>query len=387
VKSSEARFLPEEHRQQEYGGFDQWVAGEEGVEEGGEGDEGEYERTPKHKIRTPIMEETESSVEQAMRSRVGSRRLRRDRMPGEEGGVEEEDGEEVEELNLSSTSAPDNYEQTPEPQYTETKSSILRRRNSMAKLNHSGRFGDGGSDRQPRRRSRRRYASLTDLTSSDKKKSSSRSRLRRNSISNDDIQHLKRSLRAGEEPSRVTSLAGTKKFSQYTGTGPKEKIEYADYSLLRDTSPPRRFSRVSRPRWSNAQARGEEDLPSLEFTYDSNGDIVSTSSLDRSTSRREKRSEQLTTPRYMDWYTRQQQQQKELLMVSLPPIPPLSILLRPVLLLLIVLAAAAGGAAGAGGAAQAADEGEAPQEGGAGGGAAGGGGGRGRRLGARGQRE
>ena len=31
------------------------------------------------------------------------------------------------------------------------------------------------------------------------------------------------------------------------------------------------------------------DLPSLEFTYDINGDIVSTSSLDKSTSRREKR--------------------------------------------------------------------------------------------------
>ena len=34
---------------------------------------------------------------------------------------------------------------------------------------------------------------------------------------------------------------------------------------------------------------GGGDLPSLEFTYDINGDIVSTSSLDKSTSRREKR--------------------------------------------------------------------------------------------------
>ena len=39
--------------------------------------------------------------------------------------------------------------ETPEPQYTETKSSILRRRNSMAKLNNSGKFSEG-TDRQPR---------------------------------------------------------------------------------------------------------------------------------------------------------------------------------------------------------------------------------------------
>ena len=44
-----------------------------------------FDLTPKHKIRTPIMEETESSVEQALRSRVGSRRLRRENLQGREG--------------------------------------------------------------------------------------------------------------------------------------------------------------------------------------------------------------------------------------------------------------------------------------------------------------
>ena len=39
---------------------------------------------------------------------------------------------------------------------------------------------------------------------------------------------------------------------------------------------------------------------------------MSTSSLEKSTGRRERRSEQEPTPRYMDWYTRQQQQQKEI---------------------------------------------------------------------------
>ena len=76
-------------------------------------------------------------------------------------------------------------------------------------------------------------------------------------------------------------------------------------------SPPRRFSRQSRPRYvwgKDYKENGDNlfrkretrygheedegvggDLPSLEFTYDINGDIVSTSSLDKSTSRREKR--------------------------------------------------------------------------------------------------
>ena len=62
----------------EGGGFDHWEREEE---EDGEG-EG-FDLTPKHKIRTPIMEETESSVEQALRSRVGSRRLRRENIQGE----------------------------------------------------------------------------------------------------------------------------------------------------------------------------------------------------------------------------------------------------------------------------------------------------------------
>ena len=67
-----------EERDEGGGGFDHWEREEEGEEEG-------FDLTPKHKIRTPIMEETESSVEQALRSRVGSRRLRRENLPGREG--------------------------------------------------------------------------------------------------------------------------------------------------------------------------------------------------------------------------------------------------------------------------------------------------------------
>lgn len=61
------------------GGYDHWER------EDDEGDEEGFDLTPKHKIRTPIMEETESSVEQALRSRVGSRRLRRENIQGREG--------------------------------------------------------------------------------------------------------------------------------------------------------------------------------------------------------------------------------------------------------------------------------------------------------------
>ena len=70
------------------GGFDHWEREEE---DDGEDMEG-FDLTPKHKIRTPIMEETESSVEQALRSRVGSRRLRRENLQGREGEGGEREG-------------------------------------------------------------------------------------------------------------------------------------------------------------------------------------------------------------------------------------------------------------------------------------------------------
>merc|ERR1712037_1084653 len=93
----------------------------------------------------------------------------------------------------------ENYE-TPEPQYTETKSSILRRRNSIAKLNSSGKLSESLEQPGRRRRSKRRFSSLTnltDLTPTGKKVSGGRRR--RNSISLDDIQNLKRSFRGSED--------------------------------------------------------------------------------------------------------------------------------------------------------------------------------------------
>ena len=87
-------------------------------------------------------------------------------------------------------------------------------------------------------------------------------------------------------------------------------FRYADYTILRDSSPPRRFTVLNKGgrreeeqggrgeeqgvRREEQGGRGEEveigELASLDFTYDINGDIVSTSSLDKSSSRREKRS-------------------------------------------------------------------------------------------------
>ena len=73
-------------------------------------------------------------------------------------------------------------------------------------------------------------------------------------------------------------------------------FRYADYTILRDSSPPRRFTVLNKGgrREEEQGGRGEEvdlgELASLDFTYDMNGDIVSTSSLDKSSSRREKRS-------------------------------------------------------------------------------------------------
>jgi len=294
----------------------------------------DYDLTPKHKIRTPIIEETESTVEQELRSRGQSRRLQRY-------DSNQDISNQAEELKLSLTEQPD----APVPQYTETKSSILRRRNSKAKLNSSGKLNDGPLSERTFKR-RRKYNSLSDLTSV-KKSSNLSSRRRRNSISNDDIQRLKRSFREGnewEEFNQSKRLDSSKKFSQYTGASPKEKIEYADYTDFRENQMqrlsvesdkygnqnPRRFTVLNnkpkrkQPNKSNnsSESSGDfnrpdsrgHDMPSLEFTYDVNGDVISNSSLDKSTSRKREpsKSDQMTTPRYMDWYTKQQQQQKEL---------------------------------------------------------------------------
>ena len=59
---------------------------------------------------------------------------------------------------------------------------------------------------------------------------------------------------------------------------------------------------------SKARAESQE-LPSLEFTYDMNGEVVSASPRKREQSK----SDQMTTPRYMDWYIKQQHQQTEIL--------------------------------------------------------------------------
>ena len=68
---------------------------------------------------------------------------------------------------------------------------------------------------------------------------------------------------------------------------------------------PRRFS----VRQSSKTRTDSQDLPSLEFTYDINGEVVSASPRKREQSK----SDQMTTPRYMDWYIKQQHQQTELL--------------------------------------------------------------------------
>ena len=113
----------------------------------------------------------------------------------------------------------------------------------------SGKLNESLEQPGRRRRSKRRFSSLTnltDLTATGKKASGGRRR--RNSISLDDIQNLKRFLRTqgldqvlipfslrsfrGSEDGRSGSnfppstFGTSKKFSQYTGTSPKEKIEW-----------------------------------------------------------------------------------------------------------------------------------------------------------------
>ena len=164
-------------------------------------------RSPKHKIRTPIIEETESTVERELMSRDQSRHYRPgDSLPHDWASINGDN------LNLSLS---DSRYDGPEPQYAETKSSILRRRHSNAKLSNSS------SDKSLKRK--RRFNSMTDLPSSTRRYSNLR---RRNSLSYEDLR--------GEElnQSRSTTLS-TKKFTMYTGLSPKEKIEYNDYNDIR----------------------------------------------------------------------------------------------------------------------------------------------------------
>ena len=178
-------------------------------------------RSPKHQIRTPIIEETESTVERELISRDQSRRLR-------PLGSSQDVSTIGENLNLSLSEGRYEGSQEPGPQYAETKSSILRRRNSKAKMTNS--TGSLAEVRGGRRR--RRVNSLSDLSSS---RARNTNLARRNSISYDDIQRYDR-LRQYDDlnQSRSTTLSKlSKKFSVYTGLSPKEKIEYDNYTDIR----------------------------------------------------------------------------------------------------------------------------------------------------------
>ena len=162
-------------------------------------------RSPKHKIRTPIIEETESTVERELISRDQSRRLR------PLGSSEN--------LNLSLSDGRGEAGQEQGPQYAETKSSILRRRNSKAKMS---------GERALRRG--RRVNSLSDLSSNRGRNSNLK---RRNSISYDDIQRYDRLRQYDTDLNQSRSTTLSKKFSVYTGLSPKEKIEYDNYTDIR----------------------------------------------------------------------------------------------------------------------------------------------------------
>ena len=206
----------EEYRYRQYGGL---VTGFGDQKYSNASHASHASRSPKHQIRTPIIEETESTVERELISRDQSRRLR-------PLGSSQDVSTIGENLNLSLSEG--RYEaqsQDPGPQYAETKSSILRRRNSKAKMtNNNGSLADirGG-------RRRRRVNSLSDLSSSRARNTNLK---RRNSISYDDIQRYDR-LRQYDDLNQSRSTTLSKKFSVYTGLSPKEKIEYDNYTDIR----------------------------------------------------------------------------------------------------------------------------------------------------------
>ena len=114
---------------------------------------GSTKLSPKHQIRSPIMEETESCVERALLSR------------GRQGSYSQLGSSLGGEHQLLQLSLADSRQyEGPEPQYAETKSSILRRRHSNAKLSNNS--NNSTNSRRASQRQARRVASLSDLSSS-----------------------------------------------------------------------------------------------------------------------------------------------------------------------------------------------------------------------------
>lgn len=192
---------------------------------------GDDDPTPKHYIRTPILEETESNVEAELRSRHRSRDSR-SRFWNEDPDVslrfKIQDGK-----------------CSPEPFYTETKASILRRRNTLAKMmQQDSRFN-------ARLMAKDRHWSLTDIPRSTHVEEEETYIKRWNSLSNDEMMRV-REDRFVYEPGMVT-------FHKYSNSRLPNKtsmVQMANITVLPNSDEPRKFSKYNPPR--KRRSRNEE---------------------------------------------------------------------------------------------------------------------------------
>ncbi len=188
----------------------------------------EDDLTPKHYIRTPILEETESNVEAELRSRHRSRENPRLRFWNEDPDVS---------LRFK---IQDGRGNSPEPAYAETKASILRRRTTLAKMTQNGRL-----------MAKDRHWSLTDIPRTQmEEEQTSMSYLRRwNSLSNDEM------MRIREDHGMITFH---KHNTAAQGLPKSNMVQMANISLAPKHDEPRKFSKYNPPRRRRGRNSSEE---------------------------------------------------------------------------------------------------------------------------------
>eukprot|EP00095_Tigriopus_kingsejongensis_P012458 maker-scaffold696_size110080-snap-gene-0.13 protein:Tk12458 transcript:maker-scaffold696_size110080-snap-gene-0.13-mRNA-1 annotation:"cad86_drome ame: full" len=283
--------------------------------------------TPKHNIRTPILEETESTLEA---ERLRSRQSRRDKYK----------------LSYDTSDASvlrfriNDGVNSPEPAYTETKASILRRRNTMAKMLQEEENRQIQEDPHHLKPSHRyRHWSLNELNRRHDSEVRDAKMRKWNSLSNDELLNHREDFKYSLSNTRVPNLKATNasvslpsrsssvmSYSHREGIGRmiadgQNSRSMVDENFAKNIGvTPESSGRPGtvhlRAPYSQVPESGSE-MNSLEYTFDHNGEVVSKDDSDvimvhehpkvRRHTTEIRKSIMNATPRYMDWYTGQSQ--------------------------------------------------------------------------------
>ncbi|XP_059097433.1 cadherin-86C-like isoform X1 [Tigriopus californicus] len=186
--------------------------------------------TPKHQIRTPILEETESTLEA---ERLKSRQSRRDQIKV---SYDHSDAS-VLRFRINDGNA------SPEPAYTDTKASILRRRNTMAKMLKEEDNRQSQEDPHHLKPSHRyRHWSLNELNQRHDSETRAAKMRKWNSLSNDELINYKHSLSNTRVPHLRAGHDGQIELVPVDSTHPPLHPHHVHHLASQD-SLPRKFSK------------------------------------------------------------------------------------------------------------------------------------------------